>query len=44
MSSQYGLLKERRFLPFFLVQFCGAANDNAFKFAFTALATYSAAE
>ncbi|MBX9605708.1 MAG: MFS transporter [Gammaproteobacteria bacterium] len=44
MSSQYGLLRERRFLPFFLVQFCGAANDNAFKFAFTALATYSAAE
>ena len=42
-SSQYGLLKERRFLPFFLTQFCGAANDNAFKFAFTALATYSAA-
>ncbi|MCC6706736.1 MAG: MFS transporter [Gammaproteobacteria bacterium] len=43
-SSQYGLLKERRFLPFFLTQFFGAANDNAFKFAFTALATYSAAE
>jgi 1-acyl-sn-glycerol-3-phosphate acyltransferase len=43
-SSQYGLLTERRFLPFFLTQFCGAANDNAFKFAFTALATYSAAE
>jgi hypothetical protein len=43
-TSQYGLLKERRFLPFFLTQFFGAANDNAFKFAFTALATYSAAE
>ena len=43
-NSQYGLLRERRFLPFFLTQFCGAANDNIFKFAFTALATYSAAE
>ena len=43
-NSQYSLLRERRFLPFFLTQFCGAANDNIFKFAFTALATYSAAE
>ena len=43
-TSQYGLLKERRFLPFFLTQFFGAANDNAFKFAFTALATYSSAQ
>ena len=43
-TSQYSLLKERRFLPFFLTQFFGAANDNAFKFAFTALATYSAAD
>ena len=43
-KSQFALLKERRFLPFFLTQFCGAANDNLFKFAFTVLATYSAAE
>ena len=43
-TSQVGLLTERRFLPFFLTQFFGAANDNAFKFAFTALATYSAAQ
>src|ERR1700675_4709928 len=43
-SSQFRLLAERRFLPFFLTQFCGAANDNLFKFAFTVLATYSAAE
>ena len=43
-SSQFGLLKQRRFLPFFLTQFFGAANDNVFKFAFTVLATYSAAE
>jgi len=42
--SQFALLTERRFLPFFLTQFFGAANDNVFKFAFTVLATYSAAE
>ena len=42
--SQFALLAERRFLPFFLTQFFGAANDNVFKFAFTVLATYSAAE
>ncbi len=42
--SQFRLLAERRFLPFFLTQFFGAANDNVFKFAFTVLATYSAAE
>ena len=42
--SQFALLTERRFLPFFLTQFFGAANDNVFKFAFTVLATYSAAQ
>jgi 1-acyl-sn-glycerol-3-phosphate acyltransferase len=42
--SQFRLLTERRFLPFFLAQFFGAGNDNVFKFAFTVLATYSAAE
>jgi 1-acyl-sn-glycerol-3-phosphate acyltransferase len=42
--SQFALLGERRFLPLFLTQFFGAANDNVFKFAFTVLATYSAAE
>jgi 1-acyl-sn-glycerol-3-phosphate acyltransferase len=42
--SQFSLLAERRFLPFFLTQFFGAANDNVFKFAFTVLATYSAAQ
>ena len=42
--SQFALLAERRFLPFFLTQFFGAGNDNVFKFAFTVLATYSAAE
>ncbi|HTP63031.1 MAG TPA: MFS transporter [Burkholderiales bacterium] len=42
--SQFALLTQRRFLPFFLTQFFGAGNDNVFKFAFTVLATYSAAE
>ncbi|MBP6898840.1 MAG: MFS transporter [Burkholderiaceae bacterium] len=39
-SSQFGLLRQRRFAPFFGVQFLGAANDNLFKFAFTVLVTY----
>lgn len=30
-SSQFALLKSRRFLPFFLTQFFGALNDNLFK-------------
>jgi len=42
--SQFSLLAERRFLPFFLTQFLGAGNDNVFKFAFTVLATYHAAD
>jgi len=42
-SNQFVLLRERRFAPLFWVQFLGAANDNVFKFAFTLLATYSAA-
>jgi 1-acyl-sn-glycerol-3-phosphate acyltransferase len=42
--SQFELLTQRRFLPLFLTQFFGAANDNIFKFAFTVLATYSAAD
>ncbi|HEY2629850.1 MAG TPA: MFS transporter, partial [Usitatibacter sp.] len=44
MSSQYKLLGERRFAALFWTQFLGAANDNLFKFAFTLLATYKAAE
>lgn len=39
-ANQFALLKERRFGPFFLTLFAGAANDNAFKFAFTILVTY----
>lgn len=42
--SQFKLLGERRFAPFFLVQFLGAGNDNIFKFAFTVLATYHAVQ
>ena len=42
--SQFRLLGERRFASLFWTQFLGAANDNLFKFAFTLLATYHAAE
>ena len=41
--SQFALLKQRRFAPFFWTQFFGAANDNVFKVAFTALVTYQTA-
>ena len=39
-SSQFALLAQRRFAPFFWTQFLGAANDNLFKFAFTVMVTY----
>jgi len=39
-TSQFSLLSQRRFAPFFWVQFLGAGNDNVFKFAFTVLVTY----
>ncbi len=42
-ASQFALLGQRRFAPFFWTQFCGAANDNIFKVAFTALVTYQTA-
>ncbi|MFZ4551171.1 MAG: MFS transporter [Aquabacterium sp.] len=38
--GQFALLSQRRFAPFFLTQFLGAANDNLLKFAFTVLVTY----
>jgi 1-acyl-sn-glycerol-3-phosphate acyltransferase len=38
--GQFGLLKQKRFGPFFWTQFLGAGNDNLFKFAFTVLVTY----
>ena len=42
--SQFELLTQRRFAPLFWTQFLGAANDNLFKFSFTLLATYHAAQ
>jgi MFS family permease len=39
-GSQFALLGQRRFAPFFWTQFLGAGNDNVFKFAFTVLVTY----
>jgi 1-acyl-sn-glycerol-3-phosphate acyltransferase len=44
LSSQFTLLSQRRFAPFFWTQFLGAANDNIFKVAFTVLVTYKAAQ
>ena len=38
--NQFALMGQRRFAPFFWTQFCGAGNDNLFKFAFTVLITY----
>ena len=42
-NSQFRLLTERRFLPFFGAQALGAFNDNVFKNALVILATYDAA-
>lgn len=42
-KSQFALLRERRFAPFFATQFCGALNDNVFKQALVALITFQAA-
>ncbi len=39
-SSQFDLLKQRRFLPFFMTQFLGAFNDNLFKNALIILITF----
>jgi len=44
MSSQFGLLKVRRFAPFFGTQFLGAFNDNLFKNALIVLLTFQAAK
>src|SRR5574343_1115262 len=43
MSSQFRLLSEQRFRPFFLTQFLGAFNDNLFKNALVVLLTFQAA-
>jgi len=42
-ASQFRLLRERRFLPFFIAQACGAFNDNLFKNVLVILVTYQAA-
>ena len=39
-NSQFELLKQRRFLPFFLTQALGAFNDNVFKNALVAMVTF----
>ncbi|WP_295756359.1 MFS transporter [Undibacterium sp.] len=40
--SQFALLKQRRFAPFFWTQFLGAFNDNVFKTALLTILTYDA--
>ena len=44
MSSQFSLLKTRRFGPFFGTQFLGAFNDNLFKNALVVLLTFQSAQ
>lgn len=41
-TNQFALLRQRRFLPFFLTQALGAFNDNVFKNALVILVTYLA--
>ncbi|MES2538418.1 MAG: MFS transporter [Pseudomonadota bacterium] len=41
-SSQFALLTQRRFGPFFWTQFLGAFNDNVFKIALLTILTYEA--
>ncbi|MDQ1924310.1 MFS transporter [Massilia pseudoviolaceinigra] len=41
-ASQFSLLKQRRFAPFFWTQFLGAFNDNVFKTALLVILTYDA--
>ena len=44
MSSQFQLMRERRFRPFFFTQFLGALNDNVFKTALITLVTFKAGQ
>jgi 1-acyl-sn-glycerol-3-phosphate acyltransferase len=41
-TSQFALLRQRRFAPFFWTQFLGAFNDNVFKTALLTIITYDA--
>ncbi|NOS97675.1 MAG: MFS transporter [Methylotenera sp.] len=43
MSSQFTLMREQRFRPFFFTQFLGAFNDNVFKTALITLVAFHAA-
>lgn len=43
-SNEFILLKERRFLPFFITQFLGAFNDNVFKNALIILIAFQATD
>jgi 1-acyl-sn-glycerol-3-phosphate acyltransferase len=42
-GNQFGLLRERRFAPFFVTQFLGALNDNVYKNALVILVAFQAA-
>ncbi|MEM7019199.1 MAG: MFS transporter, partial [Pseudomonadota bacterium] len=42
-SNQFELLTQRRFLPYFLVQFLGAFNDNIFRYALIILISFMSA-
>ncbi len=44
LAHQFTLLRTRRFLPLFLVQFLGAFNDQTYQKAFVALLTYRLAD
>lgn len=44
MSSQFQLMNEKRFRPFFFTQFLGAFNDNVFKTALITLVTFRAGQ
>ncbi|MCP5160023.1 MAG: MFS transporter [Gammaproteobacteria bacterium] len=43
-GNEFNLLKERRFLPFFITQFLGAFNDNVFKNALIIMIAFQAAD
>ena len=43
-NNQFGLLKQRRFAPFFMTQFLGAFNDNVYKNALVTLLAFQSAQ
>jgi MFS family permease len=43
-NSQFQLLRERRFAPFFLTQFLGAFNDNVYKNALVTLLAFQTSQ